>query len=63
MSHRLLLAIDEQWPTRPDCPWVLLGPDGRPVSEGHSEPRHAVHCDLAVVYVGARIFICLGGDD
>ena len=34
MSHRLLLAIDEQWPARPDCPWVLLGPDGQPTAEG-----------------------------
>ena len=40
MSPRLLLAIDEQWPARPDCPWVLLGPDGQPAAEGHSEPRH-----------------------
>ena len=51
MNHRLLLAIDEQWPTRPDCPWVLLGPDGRPVSEGHSEPRHwpaAAECEVVL---------------
>lgn len=51
MSHRLLLAIDEQWPARPDCPWVLLGPDGRPVSEGHSEPRHwpaAAECEVVL---------------
>ena len=51
MSHRLLLAIDEQWPTRPACPWVLLGPDGRPVSEGHSEPRHwpaAAECEVVL---------------
>lgn len=48
---RLLLALDEQWPTRPDCPWVLLGPDGQPVSEGHSEPRHwpaAAECEVVL---------------
>jgi hypothetical protein len=51
MSHRLLLAIDEQWPTRPDCPWVLLGPDGQPAAEGHSEPRHwpaAAECEVVL---------------
>lgn len=51
MSTRLLLAIDEQWPTRPDCPWVLLGDDGQPVSEGHSEPRHwpaAAECEVVL---------------
>ena len=51
MSTRLLLAIDEHWPTRPDCPWVLLGPDGKPLSEGHSEPRHwpaAAECELVL---------------
>jgi general secretion pathway protein L len=48
---RLLLAIDEQWPSRPDCPWVLLGPDGQPLSEGHSEPRHwpaAAECEVVL---------------
>lgn len=51
MSTRLLLAIDEHWPARPDCPWVLLGPDGKPLSEGHSEPRHwpaAAECELVL---------------
>lgn len=51
MSHRLLLAIDEQWPARPDCPWVLLGPDGQPAAEGHSEPRHwpaAAECEVVL---------------
>ena len=51
MSHRLLLAIDEQWPARPDCPWVLLGPDGQPTAEGHSEPRHwpaAAECEVVL---------------
>lgn len=49
MSTRLLLALDEHWPTHPDCPWVLLGPDGKPLSEGHSEPRHwpaAAECEV-----------------
>lgn len=48
---RLLLAIDEQWPTRPDCPWVLLGPDDQPLSEGRSEPRHwpaAAECEVVL---------------
>ena len=51
MSTRLLLAIDEQWPARPDCPWVLLGPDGKPLSEGQSEPRHwpaAADCEVVL---------------
>lgn len=51
MSTRLLLAIDEHWPTRPDCPWVLLGDNGQPVSEGHSEPRHwpaAAACEVVL---------------
>ena len=48
---RLLLAIDEQWPTRPDCPWVLLGPDDQRIEEGHSEPRHwpaAAECEVVL---------------
>jgi general secretion pathway protein L len=48
---RLLLAIDEQWPSRPDCPWVLLGPDGQRIEEGHSEPRHwpaAAECEVVL---------------
>ncbi|WP_374486716.1 type II secretion system protein GspL [Zoogloea sp.] len=48
---RLILAIDEHWPTRPDCPWALLGPDGQPLSEGRSEPRHwpaADECEVVL---------------
>ncbi len=51
MSTRLLLALDEQWPARPDCPWVLLGADGRPLAEGHAEPRHwpaAAECEVVL---------------
>jgi len=51
MTTRLLLALDEQWPARPDCPWVLLGADGQAVSEGHSEPRHwpaAARCEVVL---------------
>jgi general secretion pathway protein L len=54
MSHRLLLAIDEQWPTRPDCPWVLLGPDGQPTAEGHSEPPLARRRRMRVVLTGPQ---------
>lgn len=49
MSSRLLLALDEHWPGRPACPWVLLGADDRPLAEGHSDPRHwpaAASCDV-----------------
>ncbi|HPI58874.1 type II secretion system protein GspL [Zoogloea sp.] len=52
---RLLLAIDEHWPTRPECAWVLLGPDGQPLSEGHSAPRHWPAADeCTVVLTGAQ---------
>ncbi|WP_079432915.1 type II secretion system protein GspL [Zoogloea sp. LCSB751] len=46
---RLILAIDEHWPIRPDCPWALLGPDGQPLSEGRSEPRHWPAADACEV--------------
>ena len=46
---RLILAIDEHWPTRPDCPWALLGPDDQPLSEGRSEPRHWPAADACEV--------------
>lgn len=52
---RLLLAIDEHWPTRPECAWALIGPDGQPLSEGHSAPRHWPAADeCAVVLTGAQ---------
>ncbi|MCK6392086.1 type II secretion system protein GspL [Zoogloea sp.] len=52
---RLLLAIDEHWPTRPECAWALLGPDGQPLSEGHSAPRHWPAADeCSVVLTGAQ---------
>ncbi|MCB1914186.1 MAG: hypothetical protein KDG52_00490 [Rhodocyclaceae bacterium] len=40
MSSRLIVLIDEHWPTRASAPWVLIGEDGRLQSEGESEPRH-----------------------
>ena len=40
MTTRLILFIDEHWPTRPAAPWVLLDEAGRKQSEGSSEPRH-----------------------
>ncbi|MDD3354603.1 type II secretion system protein GspL [Zoogloea sp.] len=49
---RLLIALDEQWPTRPECPWALLDADGRLLSEGHSEPRHwpaAATCEVLLL--------------
>jgi general secretion pathway protein L len=55
MSSRLLLALDEHWPATPACPWVLLGADDRPISEGLSEPRHwpaAAACE--VLLLGAQ---------
>ncbi len=52
---RILLAIDEQWPARPECPWALLGPDGRPLSEGLSAPRHwPAADDCEIVLTGAQ---------
>lgn len=52
---RLLLAIDEHWPATPECPWVLLGPDGRPLSEGLSGPRHWPAADeCEVLLTGAQ---------
>ena len=55
MTTRLLLALDEHWPAEPACPWVLLGPDGQPTAEGHSEPRHwPAAAEVEVVLTGAQ---------
>ncbi|MCB1957374.1 MAG: hypothetical protein KDG55_16975 [Rhodocyclaceae bacterium] len=40
MSTRLLVLIDEHWPSRPSAPWVVLDEAGRVQSEGESEPKH-----------------------
>lgn len=51
MSTRLLVLIDEHWPSRPAAPWVVLDDAGRVLSEGESEPRHwpaAAECGLVL---------------
>lgn len=56
MSNRLLLALDEHWPERPSCPWVVLGADERPLAEGNSEPRHWPVADSCeVLLCGAQV--------
>lgn len=40
MTHRLIIKLDAAWPTPASTPWILLGPDGQPLAEGFSEPRH-----------------------
>jgi general secretion pathway protein L len=51
MTKRLVIYIDETWPTQPSAPWVLL--DGRDtvLESGHSEPRHwpaAPGCEIVL---------------
>lgn len=51
----LRLYLTEHWPEDPSCDWAVIGPDGRPASEGRSEPRHwptAHACE--VVLAGAQ---------
>lgn len=40
MSTRLVVYLDEHWPTRPSAPWVLLDDRDRAVQQGQSEPQH-----------------------
>lgn len=55
MNSRLLLLIDEHWPSRPSLPWVLVDEAGRKVSEGESEPRHwPAAAECAVVLAGTQ---------
>ncbi len=59
----LRLYINETWPANPACDWVLLGRDGQPAAEGHSEPRHwpaALRCEVVLaggqsVWLSARL--------
>lgn len=51
MTKRLVIYIDETWPTQPSAPWVLL--DGRDtvLESGRSEPRHwpaAPGCEIVL---------------
>ena len=56
MSDRLLLALDEHWPARPACPWVVLGADDQPLAEGCSEPSHWPPADSCeVLLCGAQV--------
>ncbi len=53
MKTRLLVLIDEHWPTRPSAPWVVLDEAGRVQSEGESEPRHwPAAGEFAIVLAG-----------
>lgn len=36
----LRLYLTETWPSDPACDWAVIGPEGRPTAEGHSDPRH-----------------------
>ncbi|MCB1928201.1 MAG: hypothetical protein KDH17_09225 [Rhodocyclaceae bacterium] len=49
MSSRLIVLVDEHWPTRPSAPWALVGDDGRLQAEGSSEPRHWPPADDCVI--------------
>ncbi|MFQ6332671.1 type II secretion system protein GspL [Methylophilus sp. 3sh_L] len=37
---RLILSIDEHWPSKPECSWVLLEGDNKVISEGNSSAHH-----------------------
>ncbi|MCB1906269.1 MAG: hypothetical protein KDH15_02775 [Rhodocyclaceae bacterium] len=52
MTSRLIVLVDEHWPTRPSAPWVLVGEDGRLRSEGSSEPRHWPPADECAMVLG-----------
>ena len=55
MNTQLFLRIDEDWPARPACAWVLLGPDGKVRAEGESDPRHWPAADnCSVILAGAQ---------
>lgn len=55
MSTQLFLRIDEDWPARPACAWILLGPDGKIRAEGESDPRHWPAADsCSVVLAGSQ---------
>ncbi|MFT4171409.1 MAG: type II secretion system protein GspL [Rhodocyclaceae bacterium] len=54
--NTLRLLIAESWPERPETAWALIGPDGRALSEGTSDPRHwpaAERCEA--ILLGAQV--------
>lgn len=55
MTTRLILRIDEHWPTTPLAAWVLLDPDGEVQAAGESDPRHWPAADRCeVLLAGAQ---------
>lgn len=40
MKHTLVLYIDETWPSRRDCPWVVLDARNAIIEQGCSAPAH-----------------------
>jgi general secretion pathway protein L len=56
--NTLRLLIAENWPERPETAWALIGPDGKALSEGTSDPRHwpaAERCEA--VLLGAQVSV------
>lgn len=55
MTTRLILRLDEHWPSSPVAVWVLLDSEGKVQAEGESDSRHwpaADQCD--VLLAGAQ---------
>lgn len=53
MTQRLVVRIDETWPTRRAAPWVVLDDRDRVVREGQSEPAHWPATGECEVVLGA----------
>ncbi len=53
MKYTLVLYIDETWPARRDCPWVLLDARNKVAEQGCSAPAHWPAAGSCVLVLGA----------
>lgn len=52
MKHTLLLYLDEHWPKRRDCPWVVIDTRSKVVEQGCTAPAHWPAAAATMVVLG-----------
>lgn len=52
MKRSLILYIDDAWPTRAECPWVVLDNRNQVLEQGFSSPQHWPPASSCAVVLG-----------